>query len=467
MDRDFRSTHVVLSVLVLGAWGAGCSLINAFGDLVPQKDPLDGSSLLDTGVPDAAEASSSRDSGSADVAVEAGPRGVIVVGGTAVTEAGEQFVLTALDPVTGTELPSAREPMAVAAILYDGSRDIWYIFESYGQDIFPLPTDPYFTLHTRQIDPVTGVWTKLGDAQLPPGMSFTTTAVEDQRVSYIAYGHDDEAGPDADIPVPLLITLDTSNPAKVVQSSSIEVPAFPVALVGTRSSVNAYGITTMCATAPPPEGGSNVAQLTPVQINPAGQDPTVETTIVGSTPTGGQTGFGLVRSGGVDNIVAVTKGQGAAMATVAIYTATPNDPTMAQVGGGVFAMNDSNIKPPAFDECDQPIFLVGTNATPPTVYAVSLNGAMTTTDDGGMVSLTASSLPAGHSGQSLAFEPFTNTVLAPFTQGDNYQLTAFTYTNGQLVPREPPRWVPPMDLRPSLVATRVPVPFTCPAQNGL
>jgi hypothetical protein len=63
------------------------------------------------------------------------------------------------------------------------------------------------------------------------------------------------------------------------------------------------------------------------------------------------------------------------------------------------------------------------------------------------------------------FEPYTKTVLTPFSQGDNFALTAFTLAGTSQAPvlmqRQAPRWVPPPDLRPNFVATKVPYPDGC------
>ncbi|HEY1691559.1 MAG TPA: hypothetical protein VGG39_05340 [Polyangiaceae bacterium] len=485
--RELRPARLA-ALLVLGlalgfaaSWTAGCSLVNSFGDVVPQKEtPVDGSSGTDGVAPatdgsteegapaesgadataDASDASDASDTGDGGVetSVDASARGAVVIGGTAALDGGEGFVLTALDPTTGTELPQARETMTVSAVLYDGSRDLWYVFESGGQGIFPLPTDPFW-VHTRQLDVVTGAWTELGKVAIPAGLSFATTTVEAQRVSYVAYGQGSGAPADGGIPSAFgLVTLDTSDPANVSVSSVVQLTASPIALVGTRSSVNAAGgFATLAATTS--AGGTNVAQLTPVLL-PSSSPPSEEAPIVGTVAVGGQTGFGLVRVSGVEGVAVVARGNGTTSATLSIYNPAANSPAQAFLGAGTFPFGDSNVKAPAFSDCSGTVFVVGTNSDL-NVYAVPLAPTLVPAADGGAAAVTAVSAPTGHSGQGVYFEPYTNTVLVPFSQGDNFALTAYTFAGGQLVARQAPRWVPPADLRPNFIATRSPVPFDC------
>jgi hypothetical protein len=480
MRRNVSAARVIACLFVSSAWGAGCSLVNSFGDVEPQKAPADAATPVpeaaepetSPGVVDAAPVPEAGDSGAnvdavgaaIDAGVDAGPRGVIVVGGTVSDDASEHFVLTALDPVTGSELPQARETLAVAAVFYDGRRDLWYVFESGGQDIFPLPSDPFF-LHTRQLDPLSGAWTEIGKVAVPPGLSFGTTGILGERVSYIAYAAADAGALVDGATAPFeLVTLDTTNPAAVTVSSTMPLAAPPVAVVGTRSPVNpAGGFATLADVAQ--NGPARVARLTPVLL-PATAPPSLEAPILGATAVGGQTGFGAVSIGGVEEIAVITRAFGAPAtpATVSVYNPAANDPSMALVGTGTFAFGDGNIKPPAFSTCDQTLFVIGSNADLD-LHAVSLASAAAPDPDAAPPELMVTSAPTGHSGQAVYFEPFTSTVLVPFSQGNNFALTAFSFEDGQLVQRQAPRWVPPPDVRPNFVATRIPVPFLCPTPS--
>ncbi len=472
-----------LALLCAGASlivGAGCTLINSYGDLAPQKvESPDGSPGLDSSLasdvgssaPDSAV--STRDGGTPllDAAAEeaaavAAAHGVIVIGGETSSDAGRQVVLTAIDPSTGSELPKARMPLNVAAVSYDGVRDLWYVFESGGTGIFALPTDPFY-LHTFTLDTITGQWTQLGDFQIPPGVSFATTTVIPERVSYIAYGDGSiDGGVPADGGSPYsLVTLDTANPTAVtVVSPPIALGSGYGALIGVRSDVNAAGGFLGLGSTAKLDGGATVSQLTPVLV-PGSGSPSPEPPIYGTAAAGSLVGFGSVTINGAMHALVITRPNGTAPATLSVFDPAATDPTMALLGAGTFPFTDSNVKAPAFSACAQMAFVVGTNADL-SVHAVSI-GAIGPADAGVYPTLPATSAATGHSGQGVYFEPFTNTVLAPFSQGDNFALTAFTLTGTsdapQLVERLPPRWVPPPDLRPNFVATKSPFPDVCTA----
>jgi hypothetical protein len=150
-----------------------------------------------------------------------------------------------------------------------------------------------------------------------------------------------------------------------------------------------------------------------------------------------------------------------------VFDPSSNDPTMALVGAGTFPFTDANVKVPAFDACDQLAFVLGTN-TDLSVHAVSVAG-IAQPNGGALPMLAASAAATGHSGQAVYYEPYSKTVLAPFSQGDNFALTAFTVGGTAAAPtltqRQTPRWVPPPDLRPNFVATKTPVGNDCPGDG--
>jgi hypothetical protein len=460
------------------AVGAGCSIINAYPDVAPQSiadagpTGSDSGTALAEGGADATTgatdgALNDAGSGAADGASEtgaSGPHGAIVVGGTISEDGGEEFVLTALDPATGSELAKARVPMIVSAVRYDGLRDLWYVFESGGQGIFPLPTDPFY-LHTRTLDPTTGDWTELGKFPIPAGVSFATTTVVSQRVSYVAYGDGDAGAEDGGAPFSL-VTLDTTMPAAVTVASTLPLAQGYGAIAGTRSQVNpAGGFVTLGTTTK--IGANTFVQLTPVLL-PSADPPAIESPIVGTFAASSLFGLGTATINGTMDALVVTRSSAAGSpATLAIYDPSASDPTMALLGAGTFPFNDSNINAPAFSVCDQTAFVVGTNADT-SVHAVQI-AATAAPVDGGVPALASTAAATGHSGQGVYFEPFTSTVLTPFSQGNNFALTAFTLggTPGapQLVQRQDPFWVPPPNLRPNFIATRDPFPGTCPAQG--
>jgi hypothetical protein len=404
-----------------------------------------------------------------DSAVPDANRGVIVVGGTVADDAGASYVVTALDPTTGLELPEARQPMLVSAVLYDGTRDLWYVFESGGANFYPLPDDPFY-LHVRTLDPVTGEWVDLSRTLVPAGVSFLTTAVFGERVSYVAYGQGADAGPVTDSGLPSipsafgLVTLDTSDPEFVTVSSVVDLPTAPTGLLGTSSTVNSVGgYATECTTVP----AAGVAELTPVEITGSGP-PSQLTSLEGTAKTGSLVGFGSGVVNGTQDLIVVTRPFGAPLpaaqppATVQLF-----DPVQGLQGTGTFPFLDGNVRSPAFSACLQTLFVVGAN-TDLAVHAVAVGPALLPGPDGGAAELPAATpVSTGHSGQGVYFEPYTSTVLAPFSQGDNAVITALTASltadgTPQLALRPQSSWSPPAGLRPNFIATRNPSNFVCP-----
>ncbi|HXX68330.1 MAG TPA: hypothetical protein VEK07_14160 [Polyangiaceae bacterium] len=219
-----------VAFVVMSGAGIACSLINSYPAVVPALPP---------------EASS-------PVA------GAIVVGGKVPADggdAGDQFVLTALDPSTGLEFPGARTDLTVSAVVYDtygnatNQRSLWYVFSTGGGQIFPLPGQA-FTLHTMQLAQTTtpppsgSQWQEVGHIEIPAGVSYATTAAALNYVGYVAYGDPDggaEGGctEDGGFELPstsyALIVLDTSNPSAIQCAvvRGLESASQPVALVAT------------------------------------------------------------------------------------------------------------------------------------------------------------------------------------------------------------------------------------------
>jgi hypothetical protein len=463
MRRPAARIAVLALLLAFGGLGAGCTILNSYGDVEPEKiegGGNDATMMIDTGSNDATADVTDGGSSMPEAQVEAGPRGVIVMGGTAVNDGGESFVLTALDPSTGSELPHAREKMTVSAVEYDGIRDIWYIFESGGAGIYALPTDSFY-VHTRKIDRTTGAWTELGKASIPPALAFQTTAVLKERVSYVAYGDGDAGDTDGGYPPAYtLVTLNTSNPTKVSLESTYPLwSGAPSAVVGTWQDTSQLGgKATLGASV------KGQTQLTPVDVSMS--MPNALLPASGAVSVGAIVGYGRRTQGTAMYVMVVSKSFGAGPAAISLFDPVNAD-TLSMLG--FFPFGDGNVKPPAFSDCAQTAFVVGTSGDL-NVYAVSLAGIAMASDivdaASGTPVLTSTSAPTGHSGQGVYFEPYTNTVITPFSQGGNFALTAFTLggtpTSPTLVQRQAPRWVPPADVRPNFIGTAIPFPAVCP-----
>lgn len=439
-SRSWRVASRTALVLVAASAGAACSLLNAFDDVKPQVV----ANVAETGSEDA-RVEAAAEAGDAGAAT-----GVIVVGGQAESDAGTTAVLTAVDPKTGAELPMAREKMLVAAVHYDGLRDLWYVFESNGGTHFPTPTDTVF-LHVRSLDTHSGKWEEIQSIKVPTLVANTHVAVLRERIAYIAYRTTADGSVAQD-----LVIIDTTSPAQPRVESSTPLAGDPIGIIGTRATTTAGGHVTLIfhgAPAVVPDGGcggGSCFELETQLVTVGGEGvPSLgvltDRAVYGGSPAFGS--FGASTGSPIDYLGFVkdppTGKLQAYSASTALSTGSVID----------FSTNDPFLRPIAFADCLGQALLIGTNTeTAVTTIPVAAAGAGDRKD-------------MGHSGQSVHFEPFTSTVLAPFTQGEGYELTAFnlsgTTTAPKLTLRQAPEWMPPAGLRPEIVSTRIPLPFKC------
>jgi hypothetical protein len=450
---------------------AACSLINSYDPLAPAR-ASDASTIDQEAPPDSATGvdQTSGDANGRETSVQATPSpGVIVLGGAASSDAGDTPVLTALDPRTGREFPPARVPMQVHAVEYESARDYWYVLESGGDGVYPLPGDPFF-LHVRQLDRTTGAWTELAKVSLPAGVSSLTTTVVGTTLAYVAYGAGGDGG----------VTPGGSGPVNGSDPTAALAPNFqaPYGLVAVDTSDLAA--ITACVL-PLPSGAPNgvigtpngtsgsIASLgnypsngfmTPVVVPPSGCDslahpPTAEPQY--KLPTG-NTAFSLVTNGSIGQVMVASKGFGPGPAMLTIY-----DPASGEIqaqASFTSGYTDGNIKAPAYSECLGQTIVTGTN-TGTSIWVLPF-GPGTIGPDGGPAVVTSAPQGFKHSGQGVYYEPFTNTILLPFSQGDFFELTAFRFIGGGFkYITKTSLWQPPPDLRPDFIAVRAPSPFPC------
>jgi hypothetical protein len=380
--------------------------------------------------------------------------GALVVGGNQSGDGG--FVLSVLDPDSGSEL--SREAMTVVAIHYDGLRDLWYLFENNAGigGIFPAPNDPV-NLHVRALDTNTGIWTEKSKTPVPAIESTDTVAVLNGRLAYVAYALNDAGNPTGGYS---LILLDTTNQAAPAQiGSPTPLSNLPTGTVGTRNlsgvggTINLFHIDgTSCQG----DASAELCEFDAVHVNvPSSGPPVVSATpvpITAVSPQGAE-GVGSYLHGGPDDIVAFPPANGA-MAAVQRFSSSSSVPIAGSMVS--FAIEDPHLQRLAVSECYSMAFVVGVpNDTE--VYGVPLTGATSTV-------LTAD---LGHSGQAVAYEPYTNTVFAPFKANGSFAISAYAVTGSASAPTLTNRtnsgtWNPPSDLEPNFVGVREPVPYVCP-----
>jgi hypothetical protein len=475
--KGSRGSPVRALLFVGGVGGtAACTLFNPFSDLKPAPDAgPDTGSLVDAGPPE----SGSGDSSVADSPVDATTdtkdasvpdKGVIVISGRVADDAGNfSGVLTAIDPATGMELPNAREGLNVPIVLYDGLRDLWFVISTQGMSLFPQPTDRA-VLDIRTLNPVDGTWTTIQSLTVPPPV-FGLAAVVTNRLIYVGYDSQVDAQSGTS-----LVTIDTSMPTAPNIYGATGLPVQPFGLIATRSQQGNGGPVNLLLSIPcPDDGGAPVidagadgasdggvvpfaAQCLVVQhvTVPTDPDPATLSIQVQLGPFYGKPAFGSYLTGGPVDVLGWSQ-PNASMPGSPGPTAINEYSPQNEVATGTaipIQTSDGFFQPFAFAECQHQALLIATNEDL-AVYSIPLAAA----------NATLARAAITHSGQSVYFEPYTSTVLAPFTQGDGFVLTAFTLGGTQSNPTLTPRqagWTPPADVRPEVLAVRRPVPVRCP-----
>ena len=467
--RRLVATGSLAIPVIAAAMGAGsCTFVNEFGE-VKLTQAVDGgpdaTTGNDSGV-DGGHDASLGDSAIAETGVDSGPvdKGVIVISGRVSDDAGKlNGVLTAIAPENGAELPNAREALNVPIVLYDGLRDLWLVVETDGTSLFPTPTD-HAVLHIRTLDPVSGTWTTLGSLQIPPPI-FGLAATLTNRFVYLGFDTSADAQSGS-----TFITIDTSEPSQPNIFGATPLPVQPEGLMATRSQTGNGGPVNMLISVPCADAGAAADAGDEAGAGGIGggrclgvQHVTVPTTPDKATltfttdlgPYFGKPAFGSYISGGPEDVIAWSLPGGNASSPGPTFINTYAPQIEHPVGSAIpFQTGDGFFQPFAFAECQQQALLIATNEDL-AVYSVPLTAAN---------AMTARAATT-HSGQSVYFEPYTSSVLAPFTQGDGFELTAFTLGGTAATPTLLPRqsdWSPPPDVRPEVIAVRQPLPIKCP-----
>ncbi|MGH7436461.1 MAG: hypothetical protein ACRENE_12380, partial [Polyangiaceae bacterium] len=328
-------------VLTASAAGAGCSLVNSFGDVVTGSDAdlgdagteggasdssgdqtaLDGPSSGESGADSTTDGLSSADGGgdatgdgqgtSSDggtdapaTSPDAGQVGAVVVGGT---QGDGGFVLSVLDPTTGNEL--TRQPMTVVAVKRDLYRDLWYVFEDNGGAGAPSvsPTDTVH-LHVYTLQPSSGVWTQQAVLKVPPLVSNDLVTVLNGRLAFAAWQLTDAGAPTGNQDLVLVDTTNQAAPALI--NPATPLVDSPVGMIGTPKqsgtggTLNLFHVDmTMCQS----DGSAQLCELVAVHVTvPASGAPVVSGSPIGIAavdPNEAQ-GYGSYITGGHEDTIA-------------------------------------------------------------------------------------------------------------------------------------------------------------------
>lgn len=448
--RADRKLPVFSVVLAAAAFAAGCGIVNALDDVEqPHETTYTAGPKVDEPLSDGGSSADGGDTGApGDHAV------MVVAGNVLVDEAGEQFdpVLTVLDTATGHEVGS-REKMRAAGVVYDAPRDLWYLFES-PSDFVPGPSD-VVRLHVRKLDSKTGAWTELSSTVVATPLYYDAIVATNSRLTFIAHPADADAGGSL-----RMVTLDTSNPASPGVLDERDVAAAPLGMIATRSGSGPGGQVTLlnvgsaadgdCADAGP---GACAAKLHRFLIPNGGAPQDLGSFIYGAMSSFGLPGYGsVICGGGPDELLVLPKG-GAGPHDVHLLGYQSTGGTLAT--SYAMATNATRLRRAAVDNVRRLVFLVETN-TDTNVHVVSLA-------PGGATTKAA----LRHSGQAVYYDHGSQTVFAPFNQGDGYTFSAFRVSGTSTAPQLKERtaagdWDPPADLRPVLLGIKDPATFACP-----
>jgi hypothetical protein len=473
-----RRRLLVVAGLLAPSAVIGCSLVYPYGDIkdTTQEGPEGSSGSSDDATTgpdqnagddhmDLPEVSPDASAPKADV--EAGPMlaqaGAVVVSGVGTgTDGGLQYVLSVLDPTSGKEL--SREQLPVVGVVYDGTRDLWYLFETLNPGpvftLGPYPPAPGdgVLLHVRQLDTNSGAWTELAKVPVPTITSADTIAPLTNRLAYVAYVPGDASPSSYE-----LVGVDTTNPAAPSAdpasdtSATITPLAFnPSGVTGTRPSLTGAqgGVVTLMQNTS--LGGGGNFQFITAKIGASTATLGASPVVVGPSPSMFSTiGVGSYLTVGPTNVFALPQSADGGAQLVKYDPSTGNK----VVGNPVtFGATSPRFRPLAISECHAMVF-VGQVIADTNLYAVPLAAAGTPT-----------SFDVMNTVSNVRFEPYTNSAIVAFNGGAGYELTALTLGGADLAPALSLRtsatnkvpWAPPSDLRPTLLEVRQPVLFTCP-----
>lgn len=445
--RSYTRARDVYACVLLGILAAaGCSVVNSFGDVKTTPAGNDTGPTTDSGSPG--------DTPTSEDGAPAPPKGLIVVGGVSNADGGTQQVLSVLDPETGKEF--TRELMTVSAVLYDGDRDWWYIWENTASGHFqPLPGDKV-TLHVRQWK--NGAWdstTSKDYPNFPTPLGQETTVMTSAEPVYLAY-KPGWTTPTFTCPpgACIIAALDANNVADValITAPPKDFTGAPLAAIGSRSNTGKTGGNFDVLERDSCDDAGTTCNLVfnhwSIPNSFDAPTPVGPITVVSSTPgpSVASPGYGLFATNTEDLVSLVLPTDTKAT----LYRVNP-------LAGGQttvkfdFSGSNRQFKPIAVDECEQIAFVPELLST--TIYFVPLISTV-------KAGVTQN---AGHPAQRVVWEPFTHKLLAPFNQGGGFEITAFNVTvrsdGTPLSDRLPPgssTWDVPKDLGPQITVTKTP-----------
>jgi hypothetical protein len=361
--------------------------------------------------------------------------GAIVVSGTSTSDAGAG-VLSVLSPQSGKEL--RRDKVIVPMLAYDGPRDLWYLAGI--KDGMPM-----VELNMRSFNRVTNEWVDAGPGitlPLPADTAASGWVALRQRFAYLT-----NAGGE-------LTIIDSTDPANLVIQTKLTLSSKAAGLIGSfgnnpGGTVNIVRTNTACVA----DSHCEVT-LARVIIKATGTLMEEAAVSVGAVPNpNGKAAWGANTVDGNDVLITPPLPSGTDMGTLVQL----NPGTHAQVQGSArsFVLNSFQPRGFAYDSCTGIAFTAETVAKVgnTTIYAIP--------DGAGSVG----TVQPPQAAQGVFFEPFTRTLIVPFSSGVNHDILAYNLTgtasSPKLTKRSVAQWSPPTDLDPDLLAVATPYPANC------
>ena len=460
-----RRARDVFALTLLGTVAAGvsCTFINSFEDLKAHDADAGGN---DSNLPG--------DSGGVDSNVPPGDtgtdtpdtfepvnpltHGLIVEGAEVPTDAGSvQQVLAVINPTTGEEYPGVREDMTVVNVMYDGGRDVWFIFENTtaSDRVQPAPGDAV-TLHVRAWDYDNAKWKETAGKKdvatitgLPTPFTRDAMAVLSEEIAYVAFTGTGSTGG-----LVLVRTSDLAKPVQIGTTTALAGP-LPIGVVGTRKSgskggniaIFRYGTCTTTGVGCPIELLHYTAPATFAEPVP----PTGAAVVVATIDTkDGNPSFGT-GTDGINSILIGTPFATTADPRGAVQFLNP-DTLGADKTAIHFGMPESTkfLRAMAVDECDEGVLFI------PELLSQKVHVVPLAKPDAAIVE------PLGNPGQRVTWEPYTRSMLAPVKQGVTSDVPAWKVTIDATtkIPKLTKRgsdWkYPGNELRPNVVTPKAP-----------
>jgi hypothetical protein len=432
-----RAGGVALAVSALVT--SACTFLNAFEDVLPS--PAASPTTSGAGAAAGGAGGEAGATTTTSTVTGTGPGGgagaeILAVGGRFLG----QEVLYALDRSSGLAL--ANEPLAVAAIGYDGWRDLWYVFSA---PALPVPPGGRGRVEVRSFAPSGAgfAWQTLGAADnvLLPRAPGDLVVLRDAVATLV----DREGAPGTDLSV-----LGTKNPESLQlvfpERTDVSAGAEVAGALG-RESI-ASGGTVEVVRRVPLGGASCKLELLDVTVTLGGVTVAAKADLVGPAwECTGRPSWALDRQSAV-GVLVLPPEPGKMEARLVRYSHVDHM-VLATTAFAVAA--GAELAPMAVASCEQ-LALVGVRAPKAELHVVPLGPG------------TGAKLAAAGAPIATAFEPVAKRVLAPFATARSFGIPSFDLEGRCDAPAlaSAADWVVPVYLEPRIVVTEQALPVGCP-----